>query len=395
MSLPAWLHPDFTLADAAGTATAADLIAAGTRLADELPLWGRAGLAAADARAILPALLAAEARQTDLFLIRDAGTGAQIGCRIEGDQVFEVAEDAPDGSGLVWLQTSGSTGRPKWVSHQPEALRARIAAGRPQARWLLSYAAGGFAGLQVILSAAIGGHRLVVPPDHAGIGELAALAVRHEITHLSGTPTFWRAFLMALGADTLPLATVTLGGEAADQALLDLLRAKFPAARLRHLYATTELGTVFSVADGRAGFPADWLANGLAITEHGTLAVLRDGALQDTGDRVALAGDRALFRGRLDAMVNIGGVKIWPEEVEAHLLQLPFVRDALVTTKPNPITGSILIAELVLADPAAEAACDPLIKAQLALLPRAARPAMIRYRTALPTGQTGKKSRTP
>jgi len=393
MSLPAWLHPDFRLTDDAGTATAADLTRAATRLADELPLWDRAGLAATDARAILTALLAAEARQTDLFLIRDATAGAEIGYRIEGDAVFEVAPDAPDGTGLVWLQTSGSTGRPKWVSHPPEALRGHIAAGQPHARWLLSYAAGGFAGLQVILSAAIGGHHLLVPSDHAGIGDLAALAVKHRITHLSGTPTFWRAFLMALGAETLPLATVTLGGEAADQALLDLLRAKFPQARLRHLYATTELGTVFSVADGRAGFPAAWLENDLAITEYGTLAVRRDGRLQDTGDRVARVEDRVLFRGRLDAMVNIGGVKIWPEEVETHLL--PFLRDALVTTKPNPITGSILIAELVLADPETQALCEPLVKAHLALLPRAARPAMIRYKTALPTGQTGKKLRMP
>ena len=395
MSLPAaWLHPDFQLTDAAGTVTAADLIAAATRLADELPLWGRAGLAATDTRAILIALLAAEARQTDLFLIRDASTGTEIGYRIEGEAAFEVAPDAPDGHGLVWLQTSGSTGRPKWVSHRPEDLRARIAAGQPHARWLLSYAAGGFAGLQVILSAAIGGHHLVAA-DHASIGDLAALAAAHQITHLSGTPTFWRAFLMALGTAELPLATVTLGGEAPDQALLDLLRQKFPTARLRHLYATTELGTVFSVADGRAGFPAAWLDKGLAITEHETLAVIRDGVQHDTGDRVARVGDRLLFRGRLDAMVNIGGVKIWPEEIEAHLLQLPLLRDALVTPKPNPITGTILIADLVLADPDARAAAEPLIKAHLALLPRAARPAMIRYKTALPTGQTGKKLRVP
>ena len=401
MSLPAWLHPDFRLTDAAGTATAAELIDAATRLAEELPLWSRAGLAAIEARAILCALLAAEARQADLFLIRDASAGADIDHRIEGDKIVEITEDAPPGTGLVWLQTSGSTGRPKWVSHQPEDLRARISAGPPQARWLLSYGAGSFAGLQVILSAAIGGHHLVVPAATPTIGDLAALAAQHRITHLSGTPTFWRAFLMALGVVDLPLATATLGGEATDQALLDALGARFPTARLRHLYATTELGTVFSVADGSAGFPAAWLEtdrNGvrLTITDHDTLAVARDGgAFQDTGDRVVVVENRVLFRGRLDAMVNIGGVKIWPEEVEAHLLQLPFVRDALVSARPSPITGSILVADLVLADPEAQAACEPLVKAHLERLPRAARPAMIRYKSALPTGQTGKKLRMP
>ena len=401
MSLPAWLHPDFRLTDAAGTMTASEVIEAGTRLAEELPLWSRAGLDASDARTILPALLAAEARQADLFLIRDASAGAEIDHRIEGETVVELADDGPAGTGLVWLQTSGSTGRPKWVSHPPEKLRARIAAGQKGARWLLSYGAGSFAGLQVILSAAIGGHPLVAPSAPPAIGDLAALAVKHGITHLSGTPTFWRAFLMALGAAELPLATVTLGGEATDQALLDALGAKFPAARLRHLYATTELGTVFSVADGRAGFPAAWLEtslNGvrLTITDRDTLAVARgDGAPQDTGDRVAIVEDRVLFRGRHDDMVNIGGVKLWPEEVETHLLQLPFVRDALVSVRPSPITGSILVADLVLAEGAEQALCAPLIKAHLERLPRAARPAMIHYQSALPTGQTGKKLRMP
>lgn len=394
MSLPAWLHPGFTLTDDSGTATAADFAAAATQLADDMPLWGRVGLAATDARTILTAMLAAEARQTDLFLIRDAMTGAEIGHRIEGDAVFEVVHDAPRGNGQIWLQTSGSTGRPKWVSHAPESLRARIAPGQSPARWLLSYAPGGFAGLQVILSAAVGGHQLVTSA-HGGVGDLAALALRHGITHLSGTPTFWRAFLMALGNADLPLAAVTLGGEAADQALLDLLNAKFPAARLRHLYATTEFGTVFSVADGRAGFPAAWLGPDLAITPDETLAVGRNGVLHDTGDQVVLTGDRVLFRGRHDAMVNVGGVKVWPEEVEAHLLQLPCLSDVLVTTKPSPITGSILIADLVLTDPAGEAAARPLIKAHLEALPRAARPATLRFVPALPTGQTGKKSRNP
>jgi len=390
-----WLHPGFTLVDEHGAAAAAEIEAAAQRLGKELPWRGRAGLAAVDARTILTALIAAETRQCDLFLIRDATSGAEIGHRIEGDLVFELVPDATAGTGLVWLQSSGTTGRPKWASHTPAALRQRIAAGQAPARWLLSYAPGAFAGLQVILSAAIGGHHLVTGSSSDGIADLADLALTHQVTHLSGTPTFWRAFLMALKDATPPLAAVTLGGETADQPLLDLLRRKFPAARLRHLYATTELGTVFSVADGRAGFPATWLGADLAVTDEGTLAVRRDGILRDTGDRVAVEGDRVLFRGRIDAMVNIGGVKIWPEEVEAHLLQLPCLADALVATKPNPITGSILTADLVPAAGVTETEARALVKAHLEALPRAARPAVLRLVPALQIGETGKKSRAP
>jgi acyl-coenzyme A synthetase/AMP-(fatty) acid ligase len=400
MTRPAWLHPDFGLADPAGRTDAGQLAAAANALSRQIPARSRVGLAATDARSIMTALIAAEAATADLFIIRDPSAGAEVAFHIEGATLVPHTA-AASGTGQVWLQTSGSTGRPKWVAHAPEALRRTIAGGYRPARWLLSYGAGSFAGLQVLLSAAVGGHALVAPPPSASAAELATLALEHRITHLSGTPTFWRAFLMALGSADLPLAAVTLGGEAADQALLDALRAKFPDARLRHLYATTELGTVFSVADGRAGFPAAWLESGpsavrLAVSERDTLAVARgDGALQDTGDRVAITGDRVLFRGRHDLMVNVGGVKIWPEEVEAHLLELPFLRDALVSARPSPITGSILVADLVLADAGRQAEQDPLVRAHLARLPRAARPAMIRYKPALPTGGTGKKLRMP
>ncbi len=173
---------------------------------------------------------------------------------------------------------------------------------------------------------------------------MAELAVAQQVTHISGTPTFWRAFLMALGDRALPLKAITLGGEAADQAILDALAARFPRAILRHIYATTEAGTVFSVGDDRAGFPKAWLGDDLAVSDQDTLIVKG----LDTGDVVEITDDRVLFRGRRDAMVNIGGVKVFPETVEAHLLQLPYVQEVRVAARPNPITGHILTADIVL-----------------------------------------------
>lgn len=55
-----------------------------------------------------------------------------------------------------------------------------------------------------------------------------------------------------------PLKTITLGGEIATQAILDTLKNTFPDAKLRHIYATTEAGVVFTVKDGIAGFPLEW-----------------------------------------------------------------------------------------------------------------------------------------
>jgi len=90
-------------------------------------------------------------------------------------------------------------------------------------------------------------------------------------------------------------------------------------------------------------------------------------------------------------MVNVGGVKIFPETVEAHLLALPFVQDVRVTPKPNPITGHVLTADIVLKPFSGDVESE--IKAHLAQLPRAARPASLRFVDALDTGATGKKLR--
>ena len=322
--------------------------------------------------------------------VAQTGAAGLIKALLGAGDVYAVRDpSAPPvvvaGEGRVHLQTSGTTGTPKWRAHEIANLTEGMAAGSTPARWLLTFHPGSFAGVQVILSALIGGHALIAPPCDASVAEMADLAVRRQATHISGTPTFWRAFLMALGGRTPDLRAVTLGGEAADQAILDALRARFPNAALRHIYATTEAGRVLTVGDGREGFPLAMLTGRLSLSEHGTLRV---GGL-DTHDAVEIAGDRVLFRGRLDTMVNIGGVKVFPETVEAFILRHPGVQDVRVSPRPNPITGHVLTADMVL-KPFAD---QNDVKAHLSGLPRAQRPVLTRFVDSLPTGQTGKKLR--
>jgi acyl-coenzyme A synthetase/AMP-(fatty) acid ligase len=321
--------------------------------------------------------------------VAGAGAAGVIGALKGGDGWIarDLSVSAGDGPG-IHLQTSGTTGAPKWAAHTVDGLAATIQAGKDPARWLLTYNPGSFAGVQVILSAVLSGHTLVAPPYGASVAEMADLAVAHQVTHISGTPTFWRAFLMALGERPLELKAVTLGGEAVDQTLLDALKARFPGAILRHIYATTELGRIFSVGDGRAGFPAELLKGRLGLSERGTLTV---GGV-DTGDVVEVVDDRVLFRGRADSMVNVGGVKVYPETVEAHILASPWVQEARVTSKPNPITGSILVADIVLKPLPGDHEQE--IRAHMTALPRAQRPASLRFVEAIETGATGKKART-
>lgn len=295
---------------------------------------------------------------------------------------------------VLLLETSGTTGTPKRIIRPFDAILGGIdiPRGGNAARWLLAYDACGFAGLQVLLTAMAGGGTLLAAPDTEAAA-LVRLAAQEQATHISATPSFWR--LLLLSSTTPPLARITLGGEAVDQPLLDALAARFPGVPIRCIYASTELGRLFSVADGREGFPASWLSNspgGYSFRiENDTLHVLRDGRWQDTGDLVEVIGDRVLFRGRNDMVVNVGGSKVNPVLAERRILRLPAVINALVYGIPNPITGAILAADIVAPTWTGTDTWRVLVAQAVADLPTPARPRRLRLLETLPLSAGGKK----
>jgi acyl-coenzyme A synthetase/AMP-(fatty) acid ligase len=390
LDLPDWTSPRFRLTEGGVTLEAAALAGRAARLAAEYRQAGGADIDGSSVAGLAAALVAAHAARVPLRLRRSA--------------LAPAAQEPPPGFSLL-LETSGTTGAPKLVRHDPDRLLGRIPrTPAPDAVWLLSYDATGFAGLQVLLTAMAGGGRLVAAPG-ADVAALAALATAEGCTHASGTPSFWRGFLLA-GARP-PLKAITIGGEAVDQPLLDRLAERFPAARLRHIYASTEAGALFAVTDGRAGFPAAWLENGV----DGVALRIRDGVLEVrsprralspetdagdwlvTGDLVEIVGDRISFRGRNDGIVNVGGVKVVPEQVEALLLSVAGVGDAAVTAVPSPITGQLLTARIVPVPDMSEDVLRGRLREALSALPPAARPRRIELVERLALAPSGKKIR--
>ena len=347
------------------------------RLASQLlPLRGRrVALTTRRAVDVAAALLAAEQAGTGLLLLRSGQPPFPSDWNVSGSirEGLDVVADAratgsDAGEFELLLTTSGTTGTPKVARHSLTALMGRIRApraGDPPARWLLTYHPATFAGLQVLLTSLRSGAHLVA--STAGtVADLAEAAQKLLPTHVSGTPTFWRAFVPSLSAEPRrSIRQITLGGEAVDQATIELLRRTFPDAALTHIYASTEAGSLFAVKDGRAGFPAAWLETGV----EGARLRVRDGILEvcspramrgyagtaaaeadrwiATGDLVERRGDRMFFAGRHDTILNVGGAKVAPEEVEAALLELPGIVEARVYGRPSPITGTVLTADIV------------------------------------------------
>jgi acyl-coenzyme A synthetase/AMP-(fatty) acid ligase len=176
---------------------------------------------------------------------------------------------------------------------------------------------------------------------------------------------------MSPSVDKIAPAYVRLSGEIADQAILNQLQSQYPEARIAHAFASTEAGVVLEVNDGAMGIPAAAIGHTPFVemkVEDGTLRVrssrtasaylgqddllLRDAeGFVDTGDVLTLQEGRYYFAGRRDGTINVGGLKVHPEEVEAVINRHPEVGMSLVRTRKSSITGALVVADVVLKRP--------------------------------------------
>jgi acyl-coenzyme A synthetase/AMP-(fatty) acid ligase len=270
------------------------------------------------------------------------------------------------------LLTSGTTGRPKMVLHTLASLAGAIRADQSHTEviWGTFYDIRRYGGLQIYLRAVLAGASLVLTGPNESIGDFLRRAGDAGVTHISGTPSHWRRALMSPEADRIAPRYVRLSGEIADQAILNSLRSQYPAAEISHAFATTEAGVAFDVRDELSGFPAGVLSGTSGVelkVVNETLRIRSDRTAKcylgenppalkdsegfvDTGDVLELHDGRYHFRGRRDGVVNVGGLKVHPEEVEAVLNRHPEVRLSLVRTKKNPITGALVVADVLLND---------------------------------------------
>jgi acyl-coenzyme A synthetase/AMP-(fatty) acid ligase len=245
------------------------------------------------------------------------------------------------------------------------------------------------------------------------VGDFLTRLGRHGVTHLTGTPSHWRRALMSPANAHINPRYIRLSGETADQAILDSLKSRFPGAAIGHAYASTEAGVGFEVTNGLEGFPASFVGRSgpvEMIVVDGALHIrsprtasayigggdLMSDGFVDTGDMVELRGKRYYFAGRRGGIINVGGHKINPEEVEAVINRHPGVRASRVSGRKSPITGAIVIADVVLSDAANDNATfkDALLTMCRETLPAFKVPVMLRFVPALELTAGGKVSRS-
>jgi O-succinylbenzoic acid--CoA ligase len=324
----------------------------------------------------------------------------------EGWHRLASGRPAQDGVALV-VHTSGTGGVPKLVQFDRPAIDAAVASSAlaleasPRDRWLCCLPLAHVGGLLVLLRSVLLSAPVTVHPRF----DPEAVAAEPDAAFMSLVPTMLVRLLDA-GTDLSRYRAILVGGAAVPPGLA--ARARAAGANVIETYGLTEScgGVVY---DGRPlpgtevridgdggiqlrgptvmrGYLGDAKATARAFTDGGWLRP-GDGGWIDPDGRLRVAG-------RLDDLINTGGEKVWPAEVEAALHDHPGVADVAVVGRPDPEWGQRVVAYVVPADPAAPPSLEELRDHAATSLPRHKAPReLVLVPDGLPRTASGKVRR--
>ena len=224
-------------------------------------------------------------------------------------------------------------------------------------------------GVNTMLYILANGGCMITVHDRSPDAVLAAVA-RHRVELLPTSPTFLNLLLLSEAYqrhDLSSLKTITYGTEPMQESTLKRLHGLFPNIKLLQTYGLSEVGILRSqsknsgslwVRVGGEGFETRVVDGVFQIKARSAMLgylnapspFTEDGWL-NTGDIVEVDGDFVRFLGRKSEIINVGGEKVFPAEVESVIQQMDNVAEVSVYGEKNPITGEIVCAEVVLKNP--------------------------------------------
>lgn len=305
----------------------------------------------------------------------------------------------------ITIFTSGTTGQPKKVVHSISTLTRNVRLGEKYAKqvWAYAYNPTHMAGLQVFFQA-FENQNTLVNVFGKQREEVYQQIADKQITHISATPTFYR-LLLPFEKSYNSVVRITLGGEKSDQHLYDAVGQIFPNAKINNVYASTEAGSLFAAKGDCFQIP-EGIRDKFKVVDDELLihkSLLGSSESFKFTDDFYHSGDliewvdkeSGLFRfkSRKNELINVGGYKVNPGEVENVIMAMEGVRQALVYGKANSILGNVLCADVQLEKGAALTELD--IKKQLASqLQDFKIPRRIKFVEELSLTRTGKLKRS-
>jgi acyl-coenzyme A synthetase/AMP-(fatty) acid ligase len=308
----------------------------------------------------------AEAQWIITINSEDEITVTQINAVVSNRLTLQLIADKR--SGLV-LFSSGSTGKSKATLHDFAKILKKFMVSRRKMRvlnFLLLDHIGGINTLFYVLSN--GG--LIVTTAARSAETVCHLIQAYRIELLPTTPTFLNLLLISecyKDYDLSSLRLITYGTEAMPESTLEKLAGLFPNVQLQQTYGLTEIGILRSkskssnslwVKVGGEGFETKVVDGILWIKAQSSMVgylnrpnpFTEDGWFI-TGDAVEVEGDFIRILGRTTEIINVGGEKVYPTEVESVLQLMEGVEEVSVIGEKNPIMGQIVKAVFKLNSP--------------------------------------------
>jgi acyl-coenzyme A synthetase/AMP-(fatty) acid ligase len=268
-------------------------------------------------------------------------------------------------AGLI-LFSSGSTGKPKGMLHDFERVMNKFRVARQSVVAIPFLMLDHFGGINTILAitASLG---TVVTTENRAIATICEAIAKYKVNLLPTTPSF----LTLMAASNLPqrhdlssLKRITYGTETMPQATLDRIRSKFPQAELQQTYGLSEVGVLRSqsrpdgslwVRIGGSGFETQvrdgilWVRSDYRMIGYLNAPTgFDDQGWFNTQDKVEVDGDFFQILGRVTDLINVGGQKVYPAEVENIILGQPNIDDVVVVGERHPLIGQIIVARVLL-----------------------------------------------
>ncbi len=274
--------------------------------------------------------------------------------------MVEMVAAVQNSKSEITIFTSGTTGQPKKVVHSIATLTRSVRIGdRYKGQiWAYAYNPTHMAGLQVFFQAFENQNTLVNVFNQSR--EYTYQQIREKgITHISATPTFYR-LLLPFEQTYESVIRVTLGGEKSDKHLYDSIMKIFPKAKINNVYASTEAGSLFAAKGDCFQIPENIKGKFKVVDSE----LLIHKSLLGSSDNFKFTDDyyhsgdliewvdktQGMFRfkSRKNELINVGGYKVNPNEVEMAIMEIKGVRQVMVYGKSNSILGNVLCADVVL-----------------------------------------------
>ena len=271
-------------------------------------------------------------------------------------------------AGLI-LFSSGSTGNPKAMVHNLESMLANYGSRKVKdMNFLVFLMFDHIGGLNTLFNCLSMGVSITIPKNR-NANNISLLIEKNKINVLPASPTFLNLMLMSAVFDTFDFSSlkmVTYGTEAMPETLLLKLKERLPRVKFLQTFGTSETGIAktSSLSSSSTFLKFDdpnqeykvvnnelWLRSKtqvLGYINHSNESFTEDGWFK-TGDMVEeTVGGYIKITGRIKEVINVGGEKVLPAEVESIILELDSVQDCIVRSEKNIITGQMVCAEVVL-----------------------------------------------